>query len=157
MIDKNGRLFGKISIIDICIVLALVLAAVFIVRQLTAKAELRTSEEPIQITFFAEEAPIYVADYLAIGARMENDDTGDFFGYSESFSVGESLTNTVDKTGTPQRSPKEDFCSIIVTGTAMGQRTETSVLIGGNRYEVGKYVVLRVGLAKLAVKVMAIQ
>ena len=157
MIDQNGRLFGKISIIDICIVLAIILAAVFIVRQLTSKAEIRTSAEAIQITFFAEEAAAYIADYMAIGARMENDDTGDFLGYSESFEIGECLANTVDKTGTPQRAPKEDFCSITVTGTAMGQRTQTSVLIGGNRYEVGKYVTLRVGLAKIPVKVMAIQ
>lgn len=69
MIDKNGKLFGKINIIDLLIVLIVIAAVILVaVRGLgSGGSGENAGENRVRITFFSDMAYDFVGDNIAIG------------------------------------------------------------------------------------------
>ena len=77
MIDKNGKLLGKINIIDLLIILVIIAAAVFIATKAFTPAQEATKTETstVRVQFFCYKAQVGAADAIEIGAPAFEDTT----------------------------------------------------------------------------------
>ena len=57
MIDEKGRLFGKVNIVDLIIVIIIIAAAAFIGMKLFGPESTTANTENVRITLFCEETP----------------------------------------------------------------------------------------------------
>ena len=67
MIDKNGKLFGKINIIDLLIILVIIAAAVFFATKAFTPAQeaAKTDTSTVRVQFFCYKAQVGAADEVA--------------------------------------------------------------------------------------------
>ena len=77
MIDKNGKLFGKINLIDLLIILVIIAAAVFFATKAFTPAQEAAGTETgtVQVQFFSSKAPVGTAEAIELGAPAFEDTT----------------------------------------------------------------------------------
>ncbi len=93
VIDKKGRLFGKVSIIDLLIVLILIFAIVFLIKFFDKKEEV-IEQKTITYTILVQEVEQGFIDKIDIGANVYNSVDNSFVGNIDSYEV-EPYTETV--------------------------------------------------------------
>ena len=76
LIDKNGRLFGKISVIDLLVVLVVAVMAFALHQKNNSFTVTASSGSGTTITFtcLAENLDLHVADAVAVGDKMYDKD-----------------------------------------------------------------------------------
>lgn len=77
IIDKNGRLFGKVSVIDLFVVLLVAVMAFALhvkTNRLAASSTAAQSNTPITFTVLAENVSPHVADALRVGDKLYDKD-----------------------------------------------------------------------------------
>lgn len=152
IIDSNGRLFGKVSVIDALIV-ALVIAAGFFlaVRYLSSNDNpigSGSSPDELEIKFYSEEVNNFVAD-----AIKEGDSAKEFAQYANFGTVvkverADSITWVGDFDGIINPSSKDGYySSITVTTRARGRINDIGFELDGTNYFVGKTVIMQFGKA----------
>ena len=101
MIDKNGKLFGKINIIDLLIILVIIAAAVFFATKAFTPAQEATKTETstVRVQFFCYKAQVGAADAIEIGAPAFEDTTNVDFGKVVAVESEPSYTYFVDADG----------------------------------------------------------
>ena len=60
MIDENGRLFGKVNIVDLLIVIIILAAAAFLGYKLLGPESTAANTQKVLVTLYCEETPNYV-------------------------------------------------------------------------------------------------
>lgn len=152
MLDKKGRLFGKINIIDLIIILALIFAAVVVGKSyFTKKAE--TETQTLVMKYYIEEADKFVADKVYIGSPLYDDSANVNLGNVTKVETDDSVSYGTNSEGEYVKSTREGFVSMIITGEVQGVRTGNGALISGEKYGVGHTFTLRAGDAKLYLRV----
>lgn len=69
MLDNKGRLFGKVNIVDLLIVIIIIAAGIFLGRLLFGPESTIAQTEKVRITLYCEETPDYVAEQLTAATR----------------------------------------------------------------------------------------
>lgn len=160
MVDKNGKLFGKINLIDFIILLVVVIAVVFAALRVTGVVGGREPEKPVPVrmSFFGTEVPDYVMDYVSVGDKVYDYNAEVVLGAIESFETGAPLGYVVDDLGEAHEVNRTGHCSVTLTlvGEAVIGR-DYGFTVDGNLYGVGHTTLLYVGEAKFYVKVSAIE
>lgn len=151
LIDKQGKLFGKINIIDLLVLLILVVAVVVVgVRFLAPKEQ---NLDRLEMKFYVEEVNDWVADKIQIGDTMYDGTNQMTLGKVTSVEKGEPEIWAITEDGRYVRVPKEGFSSLIITGEVQGKKTSTGAEIDGEIYGVGHSMVLHAGDAKIYLRV----
>ncbi len=148
MIDKNGKLFGKISIIDIGIVLLLLIAALFIVYKLgvfSPKQVITGSTDKIRIVFYQEEVNSFTAENVKLKDPASDSMLNTSFGQVVDIEVADSVSWGKDKDGKQVRSTKTGWSAVSITMEAAGTIGSNGITIGGSRYYIGQLVTLKAG------------
>ena len=72
IIDRDGRLFGKISIIDLLVIAAVIViaAAVYVTRNATPTGSGTVKEQPIVFQIRATGLDTYLADAIRVGDKI---------------------------------------------------------------------------------------
>lgn len=95
-IDKNGRLFGLISVIDVVVLLAVVAicGAVYMKTNVLETTSTAFQDVAIEATFEVRMVPDYVAEAVEIGDAVFDKDhaTGGAIGYITSIEITEPRT-----------------------------------------------------------------
>ena len=151
---KNGKLFGKINIIDFLVVLVILVAVAAVAAFVFMPKD--TGDELV-MKFMIEEVDEFVADKVNIGNALYDNDFSISLGYVTDIEKGPSVSYFENKDGTYSRIAKEGLYSMIITGEVMGEKTSLGAEIGGKKYGVGHSFVLRAGDAKLYLRVYDIQ
>ena len=143
---KNGKLFGKINIIDFLAILALIVviaaAVVFVLRP-------KDGGDTLIMKFRIEEVDGFVAEKVHVGDELYDDTNLQNIGIvtdvelSDSISYGQVNDNVYTLTS------KEGYYSMIITGEVKGRKTKLGAEIGGKKYGVGHSMVLRAGDAEM--------
>ena len=158
MIDKNGKIGGKVSIIDLIILVLLLAVLAFVgYRFLTKDRSGVINTQQVYMSFTGTEVPKYVAENLEIGARVLDDTEHNVLGYVTDVQTGRGYHYDVDKNGETVALFPEDSASVVVTSLAEGTMDGNGVLIGGTRYAIGHTFVVYVGNCKLYLRISALQ
>ncbi|MDR1131836.1 MAG: DUF4330 domain-containing protein [Oscillospiraceae bacterium] len=157
MVDKNGKLFGKINLIDLLIVLILAVLVTFVALKVVNKSEENAGLTQVRISFFAEEVPDYVAAALKEGASVLDSKENVTIGTVERFETGDPLGFETDTKGEIQAVQRQGFKSLSLTALAAARPGEHGVTIGGVLYGIGHTLTIYAGNAKLYLKVSGIE
>lgn len=156
LLDRQGRLFGKVNIIDLLIVLVVILAVVFFaVKHFDGDVSVSTGEA-VRMEFYAEEVPDYSANAVKIGDPL-TDDTGNIhLGVVTDVTVAPAVSYATDDQGNVVVSEKPGYSSIRITGEGNGRIYEHGVIISGSKYGIGHSFTLRAGMGKFWLRVSGI-
>ena len=157
MIDKNGKLFGKVNLIDLIIVLVIIAAVAFVGLKVVNRADSGSTLSPVRISFFAEEAPSYVADALKVDTSVLDMTENVTIGTVESFDVGDPIGYFTDTKGQVQSVVRDGYNSITLQVLANGELSEHGVTINGVLYGVGHTLTIYAGKAKIYLRVSGIE
>lgn len=159
IIDKKGKLFGKINVIDLIIVVVLIAAAgIFGYKYLSGNQMVASSEVPATITFYAEE----VSDFVLDGTIKEGDVVYDVqeksnIGTVKSVTYGESVSYIETSDGRWVKTTKPDYQSVTITCEAYGTEFPNGIIIADNNYYIGHTFTIAAGKAKIHLRVFDIE
>ncbi|MCL2048614.1 MAG: DUF4330 domain-containing protein [Defluviitaleaceae bacterium] len=158
MIDNKGRLFGKISLVDLFVftVLAAVIAVVYF-NVGTGSRPVTGAEQSVLITFYNPALHDFTVQAVEIGARVINDTNETFMGTVEDIVIGDSVSFMPAVDGHEVATPMEGFSSIYITSRVQGRLSEGAVVLGGNVYGVGEEIIIWAGRAKTMLNISDIR
>ena len=158
MIDKNGKIGGKVSVIDLIIVVILLAALAFVgVRFLTKDRSGVVNTQKAYMSFTGTEVSNYVVEQLKLGAKVLDDTENNILGYVTDIQTGQGYHYGVDNHGETVAVFPEDSSSVMVTSLAEGTLDGNGILIGGTRYAIGHTFVLYVGDCKLYLRIASLE
>ena len=158
MVDKNGKLFGKINLIDFIILVVLILAVIYVGLRATGTiGGKQVTTEPLRVTFFSNEVPDYVTDYLVQGKDVFDTATMETIGTLDSFTTSPSVGYEQSSNGVEILPPMADTCAVTLTFLVTAEFGEHGFVIDGTTYAVGHSMTIFAGEAKLYGKISGIE
>ena len=159
IIDKKGKLFGKISIVDILIIFIIIAAALGVYYKFgkTGASPILTKTDPVEITMFMESVPEYVVKSIEVGDVVKDRQQNILLGKVTSVKVGPDITYYPDKDGIVRVSSKQGYVSVTITVEGQGLYSDTGVTINGLEYYVYKAFETRVGPANFYFRITDIK
>ena len=142
-IDRDGRVFGLISVVDLLVLILLVLAGVSLYLKANVLDTTQTvqpgqdpaSMDTISVQVLVSNVPDYVADALAVGDQVydqSNFDAG-VLGTIANFQVSDSSYVAVLSNGLRAVvSGAEDYCNILLTLECPYTESNGFTMINGN-------------------------
>lgn len=158
-IDKKGKLFGKINIIDFLILLVLVVAIAVVGIKVMKKDVIMGDSQTLEMQFYIEEVDGWVAENVKVGDTLHDGTYDQNLGKVTDVEIGEAKTWGLNAEGQYVLSTRKDangedlFVSMIITGEVKGTKTEVGAEVDGKRYGVGHSMVLYAGDAKLYLRI----
>jgi len=155
IIDAKGRLFGKISLIDIfaVAVVTMVFLVVYTTFGFGSRPVVTGAQQPVMITFFIPALEDFTVDAIEMGARVENDTDGTFMGNVVNIEIGESINFMPDQDGREVASPMEGFSSVTIQSLVYGQLVDGLLLLDGNLYGSGTTIIIWAGKSKMMLQI----
>lgn len=148
LIDDKGRVFNKISIIDILFIALIILIGTFGWFKFSGynnKDNLSVKTDNIKIIFYQEDINNFAADNIKIGDPATEALQNIKFGEVTDIKLGESVFWSSDIEGNQVSSPREGYSSIYITMKGKGIIGSNAVLIGNFPYHIGDVITLKVG------------
>ncbi|MDP4093042.1 MAG: DUF4330 domain-containing protein [Bacillota bacterium] len=137
--DKKGKLFGKISIIDLLIILVIIGAAAGITYKFTKSKVVSplVKSDIVTMQFYTEEVPDYVANAVKKDTLAQDADRKVTFGTITDVKVDKSVSLVTNSQGQIIRTSKPGYSSILITVEAKAYYSNNGVSLGGNEYFIG--------------------
>jgi len=157
MLDKNGKLFGKINLIDFIIVLVIIAAIAFVATKVVGRSTSDSGLSQVRISFYAEEVPDYVAGALEKGTSVLDSVEKVTMGTVEDFQVGTPIGYITDIDGQTKTVEREGYNSVSIDMLANAALSEHGATIDGVLYGVGHSLTIYAGKAKIYLKISAIE
>lgn len=147
MINKNGKLFGKINIIDLSFIILVLAAAIFIMYRagLFSPEQIAAPEEKMILTMYQDEAPVFAVSNVEIGDPVTESFKNISFGKIISVETGDPVSWGANEEGKQVETQRDGYCSLTLKMEAAGKVGNSGITIGGNKYYVGQTLVIRVG------------
>lgn len=159
IIDDRGRLFGKISIIDILVVF-IVVAAIGGAYYKFGKSKTLTpftKPDKVEIVFFAEDIPEYAGTGIRPGDLANDRVTNSVFGKVTDVAVGPDVFYSPNKDGQMIKSSKDGYISLTVVVEGTGKFTNSGVSFSNMDYYVNKQLEVRFGNTAMYAKIKSIK
>ncbi len=153
-IDKKGKLFGKINIIDLLILLVLVVAIAVLGVKFLGKGGKDT--QTLEMKFHIEEIDTWVTEKVQEGDALYDGTYEQSLGVVTKVDPGEAKTWGLASDGQYVLTSREGFNSLTITGEVKGTKTAVGAEVNGQLYGVGHSMVLYAGDAKLYLRVQDI-
>ena len=157
MLDKNGRLFGKINLIDFIIILVFIALLAFVGLRIVSSQRAADSLKTIRISFFSEEVPNFVLDYTIPGSLVKDNTHQVVIGVLESFEIGAPLAYITDIDGVVRMVSREGYSSVSLSVLATAEIGPFGATIDGVLYSVGQTLVVFSGHARFWARVSGIE
>lgn len=151
-IDKKGKLFGKINIIDFLILVILV-AAIAILGVKFLGGGRGKDTQTLEMKFHIEEIDEWVTENVKEGDALYDGTYEQDLGKVTKVEVGEAVTWGLNADGEYKKSTRPGFKSMTITGEVQGTKTAVGAKVGGEIYGVGHSMILYAGDAKLYLRV----
>ena len=153
MIDKNGRLFGKINIIDLLIILVLIAALIFVGMKLLSRdsgGDASVGSE-VMISFYGNQAELgFDKDGLFYkGAPAYEDVTNASLGSLTEWSVEPAYEYQLNDEGEQVKVEIANTNFVNVTLKATGTVADDGLHVGSCLYCVGAHYTIHVGTTKI--------
>lgn len=147
IIDSKGKLFGKVSLIDIIIVLVILgaIAGVAYKFATSGAGGILQAKDKLEIQFFVEEAPTFTCTPVKAGDICRETIQNALFGTVSAVKVDKARSYAADSSGKWVTSSKEGYSSILITMQGEGKFAADGVTIDNSVYFIGKSIELKVG------------
>ena len=157
MIDKNGKIAGKLNVIDLIILVVIIAAAIFVGRRLISGDPFGVvSRQPVYMEFTTNEVKNYVAERLETGTRVYDETENNELGKVTDIKIGEAYYYEHTDGGKTVVVYPDDSVSVKLTSLAEGVLDGNGIVIGGTRYAIGHTFVIYAGDCKLYVRISGI-
>ena len=157
MIDEKGRLFGKVNIVDLIIVIIIIAAAAFIGMKLFGPESTTANTEDVRITLFCEETPTFVADQLEAGVEAWDSENQVTLGKLVDWTLGDSQSAVTDANGNVVEIARSGYNSVRLTVEGEGVVSDHGVTIGNTLYANGQSASVYFGDCKLFLDIADIE
>ena len=160
IIDKDARVFGRINIIDLCIVLALIGAAFFVLSQFRGGTPIviaQPEQRDFIMRFFVEDVENFRVDGINLGDSLFDDGRNIFLGNVTYLDVNEAIVWNADRYGNTVRSNREGSSSLEITTELSATPFEHGINIAGNRYGIGHSLTVRVGRSFIFMRISGLE
>jgi hypothetical protein len=149
ILDSRGKLFGKVSIIDLLVIIVVVglAAGVFYKFSKSDTASVFNKPDTIESVIFIEEAPEYTAAALKTGDLVKEVVQNSVFGAVTSVKVNDSISYAVNDQGVWVQSPKPGYISLEINLKGEGIYGSNGITFGSSAFFVGKFYEIKVGNA----------
>ena len=145
MIDKNGKLFGKVNIIDLLIILVVIAALVFVGKRLYGGNDNDMGRpQLVRMTFFADEAPAFLEGKAAAGDPVIDYDNSTSLGNLTSYETAPAYAYA-EVNGEAVQVPVANTCFITCTCEVEGYVADDGLRINGFLYCIGGSHTIRAG------------
>lgn len=148
IIDKNGKIFGKISIVDILLIIIFIGAIFFALNKIglfSPKDSLVNNYDKIELVFYQEEMNTFTANNVNIGDPATESLQNSSFGNVTEVQIEDSVSWGSDIDGTQVATSKEGYSSIYIHLDSNGRVGPNGLNINGSNYYIGETITLRVG------------
>ena len=143
MLDKKGRLFGKISIVDILVVVivfVMLCGAFFAYQKISNKAVLtedkslvQTSQaEMLEVTMRLKEVRHMTIDAISVGHEIYAKDTGKYLGEITEVTLEPSFRLIYDTDGSPVMAEVPERQDVLIKVHIPGSRLENGYYTANN-------------------------
>ncbi len=149
IIDEKGRLFGKINLIDMAVVLVLVFALVavawkFVGDDVTQAIESAKNIPPVTIEVVCYDVDPEVAEFAGTQAGTQLMNSGEMLdAYIVDCVVSDSMTVMIDQNGVPQAVSNPAYRTLTFTVEAAVEPTANAYAIGTQELRAGKTYLIK--------------
>ncbi|HHW49361.1 MAG TPA: DUF4330 domain-containing protein [Clostridiaceae bacterium] len=150
ILDKKGKLFGKVSIIDIAIIIVVIMGLVIVWPKVFRKdtgTSFVAKMDKLKIVFYQSEVQNFAVEAAKIGDIVTDKILNSTFGKVVDIETGESVSWVRTKTGEQAKVSKEGYSSVFITVEGTGVYGNNGVKIGNGEYFIGQTITLHVGKA----------
>ncbi len=158
MIDKNGKLFGKINIIDLVVIIILVAAVAVVGVSKFRSDNISSSVKTLVVSYYAEEIKDAAAQKIAVGDSVFDEacskDLGIVCAEPE---ISESISYIVNTDNEYIRSARPGYSSIIIQAELTVELTDYGFVIDDMTYGVGHTLSLLAGDTRFSARVYDIK
>jgi len=156
MIDKNGKVGGKINLIDLLIILVVIAGVGFVAFRSLRSNDSGVATEPVNITFYVENTFSHVVDQLETGTSVWDYSSNINVGTLESFTSAPFTAPVSDGKGALVDVPINGKFQATLNIKADGVLGPHGVTIDGQLYGVGHTLVMYLGECKVFASVSGI-
>lgn len=148
----------KFNLIDLLVVIVIIGVLAFVGTKLVkVGGEGFVTLNNYEYSFFCEEVPDFVIDYIKEEAEVTSADNNDFFGKIKSITVGDSISYAANSDGQMVQSSKPNHKSVEIVVSGTGEQTGAGVKLTKGVYGVGHSITLKAGNAKVFGKISGIK
>lgn len=147
IIDSNGKLFGKVSIID-ALILFVILAGIAGIgyKYSTSKsASPFRAPDKFQLVFYGEEVPDFTATKVKVGDKAKETVKNTDFGNVVDVKLDKSMSVAMTDQGEYHITSRPDMNSLTVTVDCEGVYSDSGVTVQNNDFYIGQYLNLKIG------------
>ena len=159
IIDNKGKLFGKVSIVDLLIVVILIaglLGAYYKFGRHDSTGIIGKTQK-VTMTFFQEDIQGYVADDIKVGDIVKDRQNSVVLGKVTDVKIGADIMFYPNSDGKVTQSSKPGYVSIQITVEGQGDLSNTGATFSNVDYYVNKQFELRVGISNLYPRISSIK
>jgi hypothetical protein len=159
LVDEKGRLFKKINVLDLIIVVIIIAAGIFVFKKFS-NAGLKTiftNTDKVSVQFYVEDCPRYLGESIKVGQTAKDKITNSNFGKVTDVEIGPSIVFAANSEGQIVSSSRPGYVSLIITVEGEGILSDMGVTFDNIDYYVWKYVELRVGDNFVVTRVKSIE
>lgn len=156
MLDEKGRLFGKINIVDLLIIIVILAAGAFLGLKFFGPGGTAAPPTPFKMTLLCEESPDYVVEQLEKGVEVWSATDGVAIGTLVDWEVGPAISTMGTATGQVVHFSREEHSSVTLHIEGAGDLGSHGVSIDGNLLAIGHSMNVYAGDCKLYLKISAL-
>ena len=158
MFSKEGKLFGKVSIIDLFVLAVIVAIVLFGVFRLGNEDGIGILQSPQSVTLglTQEDLSDFTANALRIGDPVAANDFNVELGHIVALSQEVAVESHPNADGILVVSPMEGFSRVEITTELYGFPFANGIWVMGHRFLVGEELVIRAGDVNMFMTVSAI-
>lgn len=137
-IDGRGRLFGRVSVVDIAVVALIAVVAILVWMRFTTEV---VSTVPVHLSVFAEKVRDPTINQVQVGDQV-HDDGGVLLGKVVKVGQRPSLVEGFDDQGKVHTQDSGIYTDIYVDIVGEGRVSPSNITVGGTPMRVGKPLVV---------------
>ena len=157
MIDEKGRLFGKINIVDLLIVLVVIAALCFVVFRYVLPQKDSGDIEKRELVLYCHDTPKFTARQIKEGAKVWDQALDVDLGTVKSFEIMPLYDTVAGPDGKIHQVESDWLCSVRLVLDSDGVMEDHGIKIGGELYGSGHTMTVFAGEAKMYLKVEEIR
>lgn len=154
IIDQKGKLFGKINIIDLAIIIVIVAVVAILGFKFLAPSQSGQDSQGIcEVKYYIEEVSDFVSEKVNVGDKLMDEAKNVGLGVVTNIELSDAVSYGTDAEGKWVKSSKPDYKSMIITSEVNATKFGHGMIVGASKYYVGHTFVLLAGEAKLYLRV----